>query len=422
MVWQPKDQFLPKEARGPDWKARWKSISDAPAPSGSSAAKACGDEQKYFVARGSFRSPVEIPPHYRYFDAEFPDAGTSELKRNYERIDCGFVVEHRWQETLTDIVSLHSFVNARDELLDFYLPIYIDGIEKVIGKDYDVSRFVDHLRTKGRRFVENVCLAVYDAMVRGEAMGNDGSLNVQLANQLRDEAEKVGLDTQLLQKMFAIPPNEPQSMESAKTLFSRLVIQFFRHRDGSAVTAAEAEALIQSIFNNNRYEKAFEEYLKPIEARFGTDKEHNRRVKRAFLCVTGLYFPLRFPLFTGAPEFEFSLRLPGELIETNGLITRDHGTRWKFRGEEAFPSGYAMRARSIAIDRDGQKKHLGKVVVDDERKALEFIEIVGRDGPLVAGVRDFARTGNRSAIRSIKGRTSDESERALKILKLLLNE
>jgi hypothetical protein len=52
-----------------------------------------------------------------------------------------------------------------------------------------------------------------------------------------------------------------------------------------------------------------------------------------------------------------------------------------------------MIARSIEIDRDGQKTTLGRVVVDDENKAMEFMEVVGGERQLLEAVRKLRRTG-----------------------------
>ena len=129
------------------------------------------DDCKYFIAGGSFNSLQRIPPHYRFADDEVPDAGASELERTYERTDFGFVVEHRWREKITNIVTLPGYIKARDELLDLWLPVYTDAIEAIFGKDYDVSRLVDRIRVDGRRFLENVSVIFYDAAVRGQCRG-----------------------------------------------------------------------------------------------------------------------------------------------------------------------------------------------------------------------------------------------------------
>jgi hypothetical protein len=348
--------------------------------------------------------------------------GASELERTYERIDYGFVVEHRWEEKLTNIVTFHGFLKARDELLDLFLPPYIEAIEKVFSQDYDVSRLVNHLRTNGRRLLENVALISYDAVVHDRVTGKGGELDVDLTNHLCDEVERFGLDVKLLQKMFAMPRNEKEDSQSVKTLLAGLVVQYFRHRDGTALTAAEADALSQAIVSDHRYDKAFQEQWKGIEERFKADKGLEKRVKRALLRMSRLYFPFRFPLFTGPPEYEFSIVLPGDLVESNGTVTKAGRTRWKFTAEVLFRGGYAMRARSIVIDRDAQKKLLGRVAINDELEALEFLEAVGREGPLLEGVREFRRTGDRNALHQVKTRSFEESVRARSIRKTLFND
>ena len=87
-----------------------------------------------------------------------------------------------------------------------------------------------------------------------------------------------------------------------------------------------------------------------------------------------------------------------------------------------FPDGYEMKARSILIDRDGQKKVLGRVAIDDETKAMEFMEAVGREGPLLEAVRKLRQTGDRNALSQVKTRTYEESRRAAKLRKMLFDE
>src|SRR5205823_4375169 len=131
--------------------------------------------------------------------------------------------------------------------------------------------------------------------------------------------------------------------------------------------------------------------------------------KRALLRMAGLYSPLRFLFSGGPPEYEFAIVLPGELVETNGTGTNAGRTRWRFTGERLFPDGYEMKARSILIDRDGQKKVLGRVVIDDETRAMEFMELAGAEGPLLEAVRKLRQTGDRNGFRQVKTRTYQES-------------
>ncbi len=132
---QPRGEFLPAEAFRPEWIARWKSVTDTSGPPESRRSGGSAGKEKYFTAHGSFRGPDEIPPHYRHANMESPGAGASELRRSYRRSDHGFIVEHRWSEKVTNIVTLAGFLAARDKLLDLLLPFLIERIEKELGRE-----------------------------------------------------------------------------------------------------------------------------------------------------------------------------------------------------------------------------------------------------------------------------------------------
>ena len=151
-------------------------------------------------------------------------------------------------------------------------------------------------------------------------------------------------------------------------------------------------------------------------------KALEKRVKLAFFRMAGHYVPLKFLFAGGPPQYEFAIQLPGEIIETNGKGTKAGLTRWKFTSDVLYPSGYAMTARSIVIDRDGQKKVLGRVAIDDETKAIEFMELSGTEGPLFDAVRKLRQTGDRDAIRQVKTRTFEETGRAVKLRQMFLGE
>ncbi len=296
-----------------------------------------------------------------------------------------------------------------------YLPVYTDAIEKIFSKDYDVSRLIAWLRSDGRRFLENVSLIVYDAAVRGRVLGKNNQFDRDLINGLYEEAERLGLDLKLLGEMFKLPADQERNERAAKASLSRLVIPFFRHRDFAALSAAEADELVRAMADGHRYADAFREESKRIEKSFEGNKEVAGRVRRAAARMVGIYSPIGF----GAPEFEFAIELPGEVVETNGTRMKAGRVRWKFVGSQSFPDGYEMTARSIAIDREGQKKVLGRVVIDDETKALELMDLVGTEGALLDAVRKLRETGDRDALSQNKDLSYPERQRARKLEDLL---
>lgn len=422
MIWQPKDKFLPDEAKTPEWKARWKEVSDASRPAVGFDRKASSDDCKYFIARGTFQNLGEIPPHYRFADAKVPDAGASELERKYETIDYGFVVERRWREKITNIVTLAGFVKAGDELLDMFLPPYIDAIEKVFGKDYNVSRLTAFIRTDVRRFLERASVILYDAAVRGKVMDENRQLDPAMCKELEEAAERCGFDPQRLVDLFKVRSDNNEQTQAEKRFFGPLVVRHFRHHDGTLLTAAEADALLQAVLVDHRYDKALEAQTKPFNNALGKDEQVKKRFGRALLQLIGLYGGFQFPFAGGPLQYEFAISLPGELVESNGTGTRAGRARWRFTSDELFPSGFEMKARSIAIDREVQKKILGRVVIDDAAQAMAFMEVVGREGPLLAGVRQLRRTGDRKAFSQVQTRTYEESLRANKLRKMLFGD
>ncbi len=423
-IWQPKNELLPEEALKPDWKARWQTVADADGPkSDIQAASPPGVtirlEQKqlpYFSARGTFSSPQQIPAHYRYADEKCPEVGTSELVRTYERTDYGFVVEHRWREKITNSVTLAGFLSGRDELFDLVIPIFIDALEKGYGQDFDLGALSSFLRKDGRRVLEDVSLALYDTRSRGQWIADDSASATQVYTQLATAAKRAGLD--FFDEHGKLISNADEINRRAKAYARRLFVQYVKHRDGRALLPAEADALIQSAPQDPRNQRASEVFGKAIQERMKQDKVFEKRIRAAFLGAAGIYGPFEFP-FSQAPVFEFVLRLPGELVETNGTGTEHGTTRWKFTSQEIYPDGYAMKARSLLIDRNAQKTTLGRAVIDDEKSAFEFMALVGADGPLLEAVRAFSKMGDRKLLTDLKTRNPDEAIRADKLRKLL---
>jgi hypothetical protein len=403
MIWQPKDKFLPDQALGLAWNARWKSVSDAAGPHRNSGSRASADECKYFIARGAFHSPQEIPPHYRHVDGDVPDVGSSELKRTYKRKDYGFVVEHRWNETITDIVTLTMFLKARNELLDLLLTICTEAIEKQFGNSHDVSGLVTYIRSEGRQFLEAGSLILYDAAARHRVMRDEHVVDPEVAVALGEQAKRFGLE---LPEKNGKPVWDGNGEDICGLTIRRLVMRHVRHRDGTALTAAEADALIRRAFEDDIFQKADTQKAKELK----------KRAKSILRRMTGLY------LVDLGPHFEFVLHLPGELVETNGTGTRAGRTRWEFVGSEAFPDGYEMKARSLFIDVEAQKKILGHVAIDCETKAFEYIELAGEDGPVLEALRKLHQTGDRGGLRQVQTRSFQESLRARKLRKMLFNE
>ena len=344
-IWQPEGEMLPAEALRPQWRARWKTVAAVATPPAFATEQPHGGDRKYFTARGVFRSPAEIPAHFRLVADPGKEVAASELARSYEREDFGFVVEHRWRETLTNIVTPEGFLKARDEFLERAIPRAVEGVEQVYGRRYDTTALARYLRGDGRRFLEESALVFYDLAARHRP-------EAEQAIAFAAVARRFGLD------LFDPAGNVVEGEESEarlKSYFRHRIALGFRHKDGKPLTRNEIEEILGTSGGSpfaRAWEVYWKEHEKALAAELGPD----------LFRMTGLYNgPFRW-FGMGPPRFAFELGLPGLIVETNGRLIGPGRAAWKFSGDESFPGGYVMTARSLEIDRAGGARRLGELM------------------------------------------------------------
>lgn len=249
--------------------------------------------------------------------------------RSYECEDYGFVREHRWRKTLTNIVTRDSFLEARDEFLELALPKAALAIEQVYGKSYDVKGLEHYLREDGRRFLEEAALVFYD-----------------LAAQHRPAAEQP-LAFAVLARRFGLDLIDPagnlvtgeESETRLKSFFRHRIALGIRHRDGSRLTEPEIQSILDCS-DASPYSRAWSVYWKQHEQEFET------QLLPHIVQMTG-HYNATFGLFGNEnPIFAFDLHLPGQLVETSGTIKGPDHVLWRFTGDQSYPDGYVMKARS----------------------------------------------------------------------------
>jgi hypothetical protein len=395
-IWQPKGEMVPKEALEPAWNARWTSVGPVGVPPAFAKQHPSHGDHQYFMAKGTFSSPREIPRHFRYTLEKSPEIGASELTRSYDRADYGLVVEHCWREKLTNIVTLSGFFKARDEFLDLALPLAEQAIEQIYGGKYDVKNLVLEVRSRGRRFVEQAALVFYDNLSRNLPEAEQYS-------RLAAVAKPYGLD--LFDAKGNLVDGE-QGNKRFRDFLLRLVSRGMRRPDGVALTDAELQSVIE---DKPPYSTARESFAKEHKTEFET------QLLPRFVRMTGLYhLPLAF-MFRGGPRFAFSLHLPGELTEPNGTIDGRGATSWRFGDERLFPEGFEMKARSLDWRTEDQQKILGRVVLADRASAETFIEIVKDCPPLLDAVRAAVKTGEATPLRGFQPKTEGERVQTTKL-------
>lgn len=405
LIWQPKGEMLPEDALAPAWNSRWRGVKDVIIPPAFSDGNPRPGDRAYFHAHGGFRSPADIPAHFLRRNDQYPDVGASELTRSYERKELGLVVEHRWRETITNIVTRDSFIKARDDFLEVGLSLLCEGVEKVYGDRYDVSKVVADIRTRGRRFLDDLALAYFEMMEKHEG-GDEHAMCLRFAGVF----QRLGVE------MFDDKGSVVSMEEATRRIkeFARAVLrEDFRRRDGQPLGEDEVQAILDSS-SKPPYMVDWSAFIKPHE------ETVKSRLGPLLLRMTGLY---GFPPIFGAPtpRFAFNVRLPGRIVEaeTNGAVADSGQVRWDFDGGKIFPDGFTMQAVSVDLNEEAQRTLLGKVVITDLESARSYRELVGDEGGLLDLVRRACKEKNIQLVRDAQG--EDDLERArLTMLRQLL--
>jgi hypothetical protein len=400
--WQPRDEMFPAEASQAAWKARWRHFGPAGVPPAFVAERPTDDERKYVTASGHFRSPAEIPEHFRNVVELGPAKEVGRLARSYEHRDYAFVIEHRWREALTNIVTPERFLKARDRLLDRGVPFLEEGITRVYGARHDVRGLIQYIREDGRRFLEQAALVWYEHAARHRPAEEFGT-------RLAELAQVFGLD--LLDDAGKLLEVD-RAQERIGAFVRHRMMLGVRRRDGGRLTDSELRKMTDSSVGS------------PVRQAWNTYWQERQRDMESALAAPlletfGLYnHPLGIS-GAGNPKFAFTLTLPGKIVATNGAVEAADRTSWRFSGDESFPSGYVMEARSVEIDRDVERRILGRAPIADRDQAVAFTAELERSEKLAEILRTVRATGQRRWLDEYAPAGQEERDRLARLRQIL---
>jgi hypothetical protein len=400
-VYQP-ESATPEEAR----KAQlWEKVTHAPSPDEAEKQGWSGKvrdlpilepskDRKYFAAWGKFPSAQRVPEHVLIAAPEGSNVPPGKLVRTQARNDLVFVTEHRWTETLTDVVTLDGLRKGRDEAADLVLALGRDVFDEALGKEYDGSGLFKWLQADGKAWLAEVSeqAFVYSAVHKGPQARR------ALDDQFLDSMPRLGLNLKAQGKVL-------EDDELNKVLEEFVVKQLVKHvrlkKDGSAVDAKTASAWVKEIAEAtdedeknkgkpNRFRDAAE---KVVAAKYGGKEALEKRVASVLPRVLGLH---RHLLFGTDRHFVCTLTVPGEVVETNGRLLAGNRVGWRFEGADAWPLGYEMACRSVEVKPAAQKELLGGQPLADREAVLRFCDLAAS----VEGLPD--------ALRACRDRKSTE--------------
>lgn len=361
-VYQPDNDAFPEAARK---DALWKQTTYAPNPDALKKMNFMGaiselpiqkpknEGVPYYAGWNSFKSAKDVPEHYLKKAPPKSDLPDAKLVRDYARTDYGLVTEHRWSETLTDIVTLDGMRKARDELADLAIVLFADTFQEAYGKDWDGSGLVKWLRDEARPWWAEMTDYVYTYCLNHKETGGEG-----LKEGLRAICARHGLVLKA-QKEGAEKGDEPNwaLADFALTVLCKTVKS---KKDGKPLNPYTAMLWLEDLGRDAEPKEAgqkpgvFNAALKKVvEAKYGGKDAASEQVTFLVARILGLHFP--DAIFQPA-KFEYTMTVPGDVIETNGELLAANKVKWEFPVELAYPQGYTMTVRSLTVDEELRKQ------------------------------------------------------------------
>jgi hypothetical protein len=148
---------------------------------------------------------------------------------------------------------------------------------------------------------------------------------------------------------------------------------------------------------------------KVVQRRFPGESAFERRLSSLMIRMIGLHWP------ASAVEerlFDYTLTMPGEVVETNGQILSGSQVRWAFDSKDAFPLGYSMEAFSIAPQLSTQRELLPGRPPLSRQTLLDLVSSMSGYGDLVATMKGCRNQGTMRPLYAYRDRVAKIAERA----------
>jgi len=374
-IYQPAE-FFPQETRSA-WQVV-RSVKELPSGAFEGSVRDVpvedSGEARQVVAWGSFVSPEKLPNSLRIPAADPTKFGT--LTRNCTIEDLGLVSEYRWNETLTDVVSLADVASARREAMDL-----IGDVVEISLQDesaYKSDKFILWLRDDAARWLEELHAELVEAGLRGW-LRRDRAADSPLPERWADISARHGLGVRTPEG--ALLANEELTAAIGRFLVDK-VRSTVTDADGPPLDEQQARAFLASLGLTEPEQLKWDAspaFEKAIVTRFGTEEAAKQRIAELVTRLLGVY---RLGSFLPRRPMHFELTLPGQIVETTGERASDQTIVWNFDAPDAFPFGYAMTARALVPNESIQKKLTGTVIIQSLEQMSQYASLMHADAAL----------------------------------------
>jgi hypothetical protein len=380
-----------------------------------------GQERPYFAAWGKFKSARDLPEHIVMKAPEGSGLPDGKLVRDTIRADYVFVVEHRWSETLIDIVTQEDMRKAREELAELLINVGADTFNEAVGKEYDGSALFKLLRTEGKPWLAEGTdfLFLYCATHKGPAAARgllDGLADICARHGLVLKAQGKFLDDKAMEQAvddFAITVlvKNVRRKDDGKPVDREAAAKWWREWKGKSDSQGQPQPGVFGLA-----------LKKVIATRYGGEAAYNVRLGTLFTRVLGLYAT---DLVFNLRGFDYTMTMPGEVVETNGEIQAGNQVRWHFGARDAYPLGFAMTCRSLLPQLEAQRLLLKGQPLESREEQLRFVSLVSGQERLSEALRDCRKQKKMTPLYDYRAKAQqmqaggDEVKRVNALLRVL---
>jgi hypothetical protein len=371
------------------------------------------DQHSYIAAWQAFPSGRKIPA-YLAMQAP-PDLPAGGLIRETSRNDLVFVVEHRWQETLTDAVSWEGMHRARHELAALVIDLYEQALNDLMGQDFDFSRLAQWARSEGEAWLGE--LTDYLFLYTATHMHRDARATEGLRDGLVDICTRHGLNLRHDGKVVG----EEGFRRALQGYAVGLALRHVRRRDATPLDRETVVAFLENLSTtsaNGQPNRLDETVRRVIGRKYGGNEAFQQRLINLLVRVFGLYL---LPL-TPARHFDYTMTVPGEVVETNAILQSGNRVQWKFDAQDAYPLGYTMTCRALEPKNEVQERILKGQRLRNREAMLQYVSLVVGQERLLSVLRDCVRQARLApliAFRDASAANSPDRQKAQQLLRLL---
>ena len=366
-----------------------------------------GPGETAHTASGTFQSIKEIPKNYQFERTENGKKFTSRQILGGQVIDHGFVKEYLWEETITNVVTLNGIQKASRELFQHCMPMVEKALTTSKLKHYEWSPLIDWINSEGHDWLLESAVLYYEHSLEKNADSQ------ALEDEFYKNCSKRGLN---LNRGMTQKEKKEQIATFANSLLERLV----KTENGSPITEEHRKYLLNGIVieqeDEEKIEDDWDEHLKNvIESEYaGGNEAFSERMSELSIRILGIYF------FTGERKFQYSAKVPGNIITANGNLESENEVLWNFSASDAYPKGYTMSVRSVAVTEGKLSQLLGRNALNSRKKIKEYLRLVSdlknelKDGKPANLDRLFDNCRKTNSLRPLKlagGLLSQQSEK-----------